>query len=164
MQNHYTDYIDNDALLVIGNRLLDKIVEVFAEEQAPLPARRYVTLGGQGETVHDADQVTVSWEQTYSGAPGEQSLSPVRRQMGRSAVFVCEIVRTIPGLTAKGGPPSVEAITAATNVQLKDAQLLFEAGLRAGELGSTEKCIIDVSAGKPQGLKQAILMNFIAAI
>lgn len=160
----YTDYIDNDALLVVGNRILEKIVEVYAEDGTPLPERRYVTLGGQGDTVHDAEQVTVSWEQSYTGAPGEQSLTPVRRMHGRSAVFVVEVVRTIPGLNSKGQPPSVEAITTTTQVQLRDAQLLFEAGLRAGELGSTGACIIDVSAGKPQGLKQAMLMNFIAAI
>lgn len=157
-------YHDLGAVGLLADRLLAKIVEVYAESETPLPARRYKTVGGQGDTVHDGEQVTVSWEQGYSGLPGAQSLTPVTRTEPRSAVYVAEIVRKIPGLSPKGLDPTPAAISAAADLQMKDAQLLMEAGMRTAEQGWNKKGIVDVSAGKPSGKVQAIILSLVVAL
>lgn len=156
--------MDPLAIYNISSLLLTNIQAVYVEYGISLPARQYITVGGQGETVHDSEQVTVSWEQAYSGLPGAQSLTPVNRDKPRSAVFVSEVVRTIPGLSPQAKPPKMEDITLASKTQMTDAQLLMEAGLRTAESGWFEYGIVDVSGGVPKGNLQAIILSLVAVI
>lgn len=167
--------LDPNEIVEIADHLLNTIVTTYGEHGVSLPESRYLAVGGQGTTVHEGEQVTVSFEQSYSGLPGMQAQEPVKCNSPRTAVFVIEIVRCIPSANTAAANPetpvpsrygevntgvrnlSPETHTAVAKAQMVDAMLLMDAGLRAGEttlVGS----ITDVSAGAPQGGYQAISM------
>lgn len=167
--------LDPNEISDIADHILNTIVTTYGEHEVDLPARRYLSVGGQGETVHDCEQVTVSFEQGYSGFPGNQAQEPVRCASPRTAVFVVEVVRAIPvSNTADANPAtpvpsrygqvvsgvellSPETLTDMARIQMVDAMLLMDAGLRAGETTMVGS-ITDISAGTPQGGYQAMVM------
>lgn len=167
---------DKDEFADVAEHLLNTIVNVYTENATSLPERRYLTVGSQGETVHDCEQVTVSFEQGYSGMPGNQAQEPAKCDEPRSGVYIVEVVRCLPlpntaasasetAIPARYGQTttgvsllSPEDQTTMAKVQMVDAMLLLEAGLRAGETNFTGS-LVDVSAGSPQGGYQAMIMT-----
>lgn len=167
--------LDPNEYADIADHILQTIVAVYAEHGIDLPARRYLSVGGQGSTVHDCEQVTVSFEQGYSGLPGNQAQEPVKCDTPRTGVYIIEVVRELAqpntsaanpatpvesryGQTVTGVqilPPDVQSDIA--RKQMVDAMLLMEAGLRAGQVDAYGS-LADVSAGQPQGNYQAMIL------
>lgn len=143
--------------------LLDAIRAAFARENVSLPTRQYLALGGRGETIHDCEQVTVSWEMSYTGLPGQQSQLPVTCDTVNSGVFVCELVRRLP-VSPNGGPIGPQVLTDSAVSRMKDAILLHQAGLDAIEMTAFGKGIVDVQAGTPQGDYQAVILSWIITL
>lgn len=170
----------------LAEHLLATINRVFAEEGVELPARQYYVIGGQGQTVHDEPQLTVSWDQAYSGLPGNEASIPARCDDIHTFSFVVEVVRPVTTVLNPEGAipaqpaglrkidgryageigtvsaPSPEDFMRESRIQMQDAVLLLKAGLLAGEATLTANSIVDVSAGVPQGHLQATIMNFTA--
>lgn len=176
-------------IIDVAEHLLATINRVFEEERVTLPARQYYVIGGQGQTVHDCEQLTISWDQTYSGLPGDEASQPVKCHSIHTASFVVEVVRQVNTVRSPDGSPIAGSTQAANmpgrygggvagnvdapspddfireaRTQMQDAVLLLRAGLLAGEATTGGSSIVDVSAGTPQGGYQAVIMNFTAAL
>lgn len=173
-----------DDIVELAEHILDTIREVFIQEEVDLPKRQYLAIGGQGDTVHDCEQLTISFEQSYSGLPGDQAQTPVKCDMPHSAVFIVELVRaiptansssstedtpTIPAATGryanvKVSAPDPDIMTQAARKQMIDARVLLKAGLTATDSRELVGGIADVSAGSPSGGYQAMIMSVITTI
>ncbi len=167
--------LDPNEYVDLADRILETVVATYADHEVELPTRRYLAVGGSGSTVHDCEQLTVSFEQGYSGLPGNQAQEPAKCAGPRSGVFVIEVVRALPlPNTTSSNPATTIPSRYGTDVmgvatlpadvqseiarkQMKDAMLLLDAGLRAGET-SLVGSLADVSAGAPQGGFQAITL------
>lgn len=167
--------LDSQEFVQIADHILNTVVATYADHGVDLPSRRYLAVGGQGETVHDCEQLTVSFEQGYSGLPGNQAQEPVKCASPRSAVFIVEVVRALPQPnTVQANPTTTvpsrygqvttgvqtldaETQSAIARKQMVDAMLLMDAGLRAGET-TISGSLADVSAGSPQGGYQAMTL------
>lgn len=167
--------LDPNEFAELADHILNTVVATYADHGVDLPQRRYLSVGGQGETVHDCEQVTVSFEQAYSGLPGNQAQEPVKCDGPRTGVYIVEVVRQLPlPNTAAANPGttvpsrygqvmgSVQMLPedVQTNIakkQMVDAMLLMDAGLRAGQTMMTG-ALADVSAGAPQGGYQAMTL------
>jgi hypothetical protein len=167
--------IDPNEFVETAEHILATIETVFAEHEVALPERRYLSVGGQGTTVHDGPQVTVTFEQGYSGRPGNQAQEPVRCDGPRTGVFVVEVVRPIPVANTPEATPATQIpsrygqvvsgvdtiepdkLTDVAKTQMKDAMILLDAGMRAADTG-IQGGICDVSAGQPQGGLQAMIL------
>lgn len=164
--------LDKLEFVELADIILNTVVATYADHGVELPTRRYLAVGGAGSTVHDCEQVTVSFEQGYSGLPGNQAMEPAKCGGPRSAVFVIEVVRALPlPNTTAANPTTPVQSRYGTEVsgvailpedvqsdvarkQMVDAMLLLDAGLRAGET-TVVGSLADVSAGQPQGGFQA---------
>lgn len=167
--------LDAQEFAQIADHILNTVVATYADHGVDLPARRYLAVGGQGSTVHDCEQVTVSFEQGYSGRPGAQAQEPVKCASLRTGVYLIEVVRAVPAPNTAAANPAtlvpsrygqvktgVEILpadvqSAFARKQMVDAMLLLDAGLRAGETTLTGS-LADVTAGQPQGGYQAMTL------
>lgn len=172
--------LDPNEFVEIADLILNTVVATYADHGVDLPARRYLAVGGQGDTVHDCEQLTVSFEQGYSGLPGNQAQEPVKCAGPRTGVYVVEVVRALPSPNTAAANPAtlvpsrygqevtgvailpVEVQSEMARRQMVDAMLLMDAGLRAGET-MTVGAMADVSAGSPQGLYQAMTLVITAS-
>ena len=171
--------LDKNEFVDIADHILNTVVATYADQEVALPERRYLAVGGQGDTVHDCEQVTVSFEQGYSGLPGNQAQEAVKSSDPRSAVFIVEVVRQLPLPNTLSANPnttvqsryasdmSVQVLpadvqSAIARRQMQDAAILMDAGLRAGETTMTG-ALADISAGSPQGGYQAMTMVITAS-
>lgn len=182
---------DVDDIIDMAEHLLETINRVYQEAGVALPELQYYVIGGQGQTVHDCEQVTVSWDQAYSGMPEAEASVPARCDQPHTARFVIEVVREVksarpyvdpntgqvvqPSLNrpaaygARGAQsqitkPDAESMKLESRQQMRDAVLLLRAGLVAGEGATTNTSIVDVSAGAPLGNYQAVIMNYTSAL
>lgn len=182
---------DVNDIIDMSTHLLATINRVYAAAGIAVPERQYYVIGGQGQTVHDCEQVTVSWDQAYSGLPGNEASIPARCDDIHTGSFIIEVVRrvntartpvdpmapataptgtaNIPGRWGGGVQGSPEIVTPENykyeaQIQMKDAILLLKAGLLAGEATLGNNAIVDVSAGSPQGGYQATIMNYTATL
>lgn len=180
-------------IIDMSEHLLATVNRVYQDAEIELPARQYYVIGGQGQTVHDCEQVTVSWDQTYSGIPQAEASIPSKCDDLHTASFIVEVVRkvntvrtfvdpatgqtvtpqaqskSLPGAYGGGGigkaeVPEVEDYKREAQVQMRDAVLLLQSGLLAGEATLLNSAIVDVSAGTPQGGYQAVIMHFVSAL
>ena len=167
--------LDPQEFADIADHILNTVVTTYAEHGISLPERRYLAVGGQGSTVHDCEQVTVSFEQGYSGRPGAQAQEPVKCNSLRTGVYVVEVVRALPQPNTSIANPATpvpsrfgqvttgveilpaEVQSAHARVQMVDAMVLLDAGIRAGETTLTGS-LADISAGQPQGAYQAMIL------
>lgn len=165
--------LDPNEFSEIADHILNTVIATYADHGIDLPERRYLAVGGQGDTVHDCEQLTVSFEQGYSGLPGNQAQEPVKCAAPRTAVFIVEVVRALPLPNTAAANPAVpyptrygaevtgvqvlpaEVQSTVARRQMVDAMLLMDAGLRAGETTMTGS-LADVTAGSPQGGFQAM--------
>lgn len=167
--------LDAQEYVQIADHILNTVVATYADHGVDLPARRYLAVGGQGSTVHDCEQLTVSFEQGYSGLPGTQAQEPAKCNTPRTGVYIVEVVRALPSPNTTDANPATmvpsrygqvatgvqvlpaEVQSAHARKQMVDAMLLLDAGLRAGETTITGS-VADVSAGQPQGGYQAMTL------
>lgn len=164
--------LEKNEFVEIADLILNTVVATYADQGVALPERRYLAVGGQGDTVHDCEQVTVSFEQGYSGLPGNQAQEPATANDPRTAVFIVEVVRQLPLPNTTSANPAttvqsryasdmrvqvlpVDVQSDIARKQMVDAMLLLDAGLRAGQT-TTTGALVDISAGSPQGGYQAI--------
>ena len=152
--------------------ILDELNLVYTQhtgEVSSLPTRQFIAIGGAQSQPHDCEQVTVSMEQTYVGLPGSPADGPARCDSPRSAVFFVEVVRKTltPQQTSRRGAAIPTSLTPAeenalAKIQMQDALLMLDAGLRVGDqyLGS----VADVSAGPESGGYQAMTMTVVTGI
>jgi hypothetical protein len=61
------------SLKVFLDKVLEKTIKVFEENNVPLPSRRFWTVG---EPAIDCEQLVVSFMQMYLGTPGDQAGTP----------------------------------------------------------------------------------------
>ena len=88
--------LEPHEFIEIADHILNTVVATYADHGVDLPVRRYLAVGGQGDTVHDCEQLTVSFEQGYSGLPGNQAQEPVKCNGPRTGVYIVEVVRALP--------------------------------------------------------------------
>lgn len=182
---------DVNDIIDMSEHLLEVINSVYQEANIEIPELQYYVIGGQGQTVHDCEQVTVSWDQTYSGLPEAEASIPAQCDQIHTARFVIEVVREVqtvrpyidpntglpvqptinrPAAYGRGAgsmkieKPDAELMKLEAQQQMRDAILLLKAGLLAGEGTTGNSSIVDVSAGAPSGNYQAVIMNFTAAL
>lgn len=167
-----------DDIFLYSQELLECIVQVYAESGVSLPEKRYTTVGGIGTTPHDCEQLTISWEQAYSGLPGDQSQELVACDGPVTSVFVVELVRCIPSdlnVVKRGARSTSATLTPevptetreqTSKTQMRDAYLLRTAGMNSSEspLIAHNGALVDASAGQPQGAYQAIIMTIAVGV
>lgn len=152
------------------NRILTQINNTYSTFGVELPTKQFFDLGGQGETPHDCEQVSVSFEQMYNGAVGNPDQTPTGCYAPRTATFVIEVVRCTPTLkrpTGRGGaliPPSVEELSEAVEIQTNDAWLLMDAGLTMAEEFSLAGGLADVLVSPESGGYQAVILNLVLSL
>lgn len=158
------------SIIDLMYKFLDTLNIVYSENQEPIPSRQFPDMGGQGETPHDCEQVSISLEQMYNGPPGNPAQVASRCDGPRTAVFVVELVRCMPTAKPAGRgsttlvPPTVDELTIAATQQSKDAWLLMDAALRCGESIDWLGSMADISFTSEQGGYQAVVLNWIVGI
>lgn len=184
---------DLNDIIDMSEHLLSEINRVYQEAGIAIPELQYYVIGGQGQTVHECEQVTVSWDQAYSGLPEAEASIPAVCDSPHTARFVIEVVREVKTLRPYIDPNTGQVVQASKNrpaaynrngvgpssmaeksdpelmklearQQMQDAVLLLRAGLEAGEATLTRTSIVDVSAGAPSGNYQAVIMNYTSAL
>jgi hypothetical protein len=150
---------DPQELIDAASRLLVAIENTFNTNGVDLPERRYITLGGPGSVAYDCAQLTVSWEQTYSGLPGQQQQVLSNCEGPRSGIFLVELVREIPVSQRADMPPEGFLIQEAAEGLMRDAALLYDGGMLATDDTVIGKGLVAVSAGMPAGALQSLIMT-----
>ncbi len=150
---------DLTELIDAASRILVAIENTFNTNSIELPERRYITIGGPGTVAYDCAQLTVSWEQTYSGLPGQQLQTLSNCDGPRSGIFLVELVRDIPVSQRADIPPEGFLIQEAAEGLMRDAALLYEGGMLAVSETVIEKGLVAVSAGSPAGAVQSLIMT-----
>lgn len=152
--------IDLTENIVAANNILTAVENTFNSEGIELPARRYVTLGGQGTVAYDCAQLTVSWERNYSGLPGMENPTISSCKGIHTGVFIVELVRDIPVSQNASIPPEPSLIQEAAEGLMRDAAVLYGAGSIAIEGNEIlDKGTINIVAGSPGGAVQSIIMT-----
>lgn len=142
-----------------ANILLENIKATFNEYGVSLPSRQYIDIGGQGDAPWDCEQLTVSWDGTVLGMPGNPVQELQRCTDPRTATFFTEIVRCKPGLKGRNGnaiPPNVEDLNKFSKEEMFDGELLYEASVRAATRSWGGKALISISSSTAQGDYQAV--------
>ena len=182
---------DLDDIVEMAEHLITTINNVYTQAGVDLPDLQYYCIGGQGQTVHDCEQLTVSWDQAYSGLPEAEASIPAQCNEIHTARFVIEVVREYSTMRpfidpntgqvvaptvnrpaaygARGAHTQIEKVDPEiakreARTQMNDAVLLLRAGLLAGEGTTANRSIVDVSAGPASGNYQAVIMNFTASL
>lgn len=182
---------DLNDIIDMAEHLIETINRVYQEAGVEIPDLQYYCIGGQGQTVHDCEQLTVSWDQAYSGLPEAEASIPARCDQVHTARFVIEVVREYSTIRPYVDPNTGQVVAPTANrpaayrnrtaqsqidkvdpeimkrearTQMQDAVLLLRAGLIAGEGTTTNNAVVDVAAGPPSGNFQAVIMNFTAGL
>jgi hypothetical protein len=111
---HLTDMMDG---------ILDRVEAVFQSYNVNLPSRRYWMIG---EPAIDCEQVVISFNQMYLGAPGDEASQPQRCNVPRSATVTIYISREVATVGVNGRPPSPEKIQQTSSRSTVDAWVLME--------------------------------------
>lgn len=152
----------------LAQHVLNTLITEFAEQEVDLPSLRYITAGAR--PAHLCEQLTVSFEQAYSGLPGDQAQTAVQCNSPQSAVFSVELVRCVPTGTQRGRStpiPVAEDGAEQTQSALKrmhDAQILMDGGMKAFKSQWSQSGIADVSVGAPEGGFQSVVLSVILPI
>lgn len=143
--------------------LLDTTVDIFESANMPLPAKQFWTMGQPSQ---DTEQVTVSFVQSYLGAPGDEASTPQRCEAPRTIVVAITIARCIP-IGVNGKPPRPEKLQEFAQQQAIDAWLLID-NLQQyntwGELPVGPGVIATIDVPEPQGGMQAVNMTLTLAV
>jgi hypothetical protein len=79
-----------------------------------------------GEPAIDCEQVVISFNQMYLGAPGDEASQPQRCNVPRSATVTIYISREVATVGVNGRPPSPEKIQQTSSRSTVDAWVLME--------------------------------------
>lgn len=141
--------------------ILQTVENVFNQYGVELPARKYITVGALGSVAYDCEQLTVSWQESYNGLPGNPQIGVIRKECAtfHSGVFIVELVRPIPISRNPDIPPEPALIEEAARSYMRDISLMKEAGNIAAEDSLTQGGTISISAGDPAGGMQSIIMT-----
>lgn len=142
-----------DDLWQLAVRLLAKVGEIFAQCGVPLPDRQYIALASPAQ---DCEQVTVAWQQSYIGPPGDEASAPQRCESPRSAVFQVVITRCIPVADDRNRAPKVDALTESSKALMQDAWLLLTS---VNAMDDYLGVIATVEAGEAQGGLQSVILT-----
>ncbi len=156
----FNEIPDTEIIFEIMQDVIDSIVAVYSDADVTIPARNIIAAG---PTVHDCEQLSITFEQMYSGGPGDQAEQPVRCESPRSVVLTVQLVRCIPTPVGRGQAPSPEAMATSTSQLLKDVWLLMDgvmASRAAGYLGA----LADISVTPPDGAYQAVVANLVVGV
>jgi hypothetical protein len=158
--------VSEDALNLkyMMDGILEKVCTVFQSYNVQLPARRYWTLGSPAI---DCDQVVVSFNGMYLGAPGSQVGDPQRCNMPRTATVTITVARNVPVVGQNGRPPAPEKIELASTVSAIDAWVLMESlnlfdQWNDGSYGLGVIATVDVA--EPEGGFQIVSMDLTLAV
>jgi hypothetical protein len=153
--------VDLLELKTAATKILETIENVFNMYGVVLPARKYTTVGAIGSVAYDCEQLTVSWQESYSGLPGNPQIGIIRRECAtfHTGVFIVELVRPIPVSLNADIPPEPFLIQEAADALMQDVVLLKEAGEIAAEDSLTQGGTISITAGDPAGGMQSIVMT-----
>jgi hypothetical protein len=158
--------VSNDALNLkyMMDGILEKVCTVFQSYNVQLPARRYWTLGSPAI---DCDQLVVSFNSMYLGAPGSQVGEPQRCHMPRTATVTITVARNVPVVGQNGRPPSADKIELASAVSAIDAWVLMESlnlfdQWNDGSYGLGVIATVDVA--EPEGGFQIVSMDLTLAV
>lgn len=161
------DVSEKDAIGNTLDRIRDTIEGAYEQANVPLPERRYIYFGTEGETVHDCEQLTISLAQIYQGLVGEQGALPAVCETPITGVFIIEVVRCVPDrLRKRPGQktqvPFPEDLSMNAKAQGIDAYLLMLAGLTVGEpFGGS---LVNITAGPSDGGYQAVVLELATLI
>jgi len=158
--------VSSDALHLknMMDGILERVCTVFQSYNVQLPARRYWTLGAPAI---DCDQVVVSFNGMYLGAPCSQVGEPQRCHMPRTATVTITIARGVPVVGQNGRPPAAEKIEMASSVSAVDAWVLMESlnlfdQWDDGSYGLGVIATVDVA--EPEGGFQIVNMDLTLAV
>jgi hypothetical protein len=117
--------ISDDALNLkkMMDGVLDRVITIYQSYNVPLPERRYWTFG---DPVVDCEQVVVSFNQMYLGAPGLPVSSPQRCHMPRTATITIGVARSVPISGVNGRPPSPDKIEQSAYISAVDSWVLMQ--------------------------------------
>lgn len=136
-----------DVLWKLAELVLREITGRWPVEDDALPARQYVTIGGDTAVVWDAEQLTVSINRTFGhiGDVGVENWTPTGVDVWwmRAAVVDITLIRKHPNLDAAATSPSPDALSAAARRIMLDAQGMLN-------------CIIDAQKDSPDMLARAV--------
>lgn len=158
------------TIIDVMERILDGVRTEFMINGIDLPSKQFFDMGGTGETPHDCEQVSVSFEQMYTGTPGNPEQVPTKCNGPRSAVFVIEIVRCTPtaapisNRSSKPLAPTEAQLNTSATAQAKDAYILMDAGLNVAESLNYLGGLADISVSPEDGGFQAIVMTLIVGL
>lgn len=130
----------------VARFVMEKIVETYATHGKSLPTYRLITIGS---VAVDTELVAVMFGQVYTGTPGNEMNSPMRRETPRSCSMNIELWRNTPSLSDDGVDPGAAEQSVASEVIMDDAWLLLEAAYAADQMGVG--VIANVTVMEPQG-------------
>jgi hypothetical protein len=121
----YINNVNNEALNLktFMDRVLDKIVETYAQYNVPLPTRQFWTMG---DPAIDCEQLCVSFVQMYLGLPGDEASQPQRCTQPRTAVLTVFLSREIPVVGSNGKAPTADKIQEGSQIAAVDAWMFME--------------------------------------
>jgi len=146
--------------------ILERVENVYASYNVPIPARRYWTMG---MPAIDCEQLVVHFMQAYLGAPGAQDSTPNRCNIVRSATIAISIARQLPVVVTQGTkPPSPEKISAGSEISAVDAWVLLQS-LNLFDMWEPQGVygpgvIATVESGDPEGGFRVVTMQLTMAI
>jgi|TARA_B110000977_G_scaffold200698_1_gene292193 hypothetical protein len=103
--------------------VLERVQTVFQSYNVELPNRRYWMMSTPAV---DCEQLVVSFQQMYLGAPGAEVGEPQRCNVPRSASIAITISRATPVVSQNGRPPTPNQIEAASEFLAVDSWVLME--------------------------------------
>jgi hypothetical protein len=121
----YINRVNTEALNLktFMDKVLDKIVETYADYNVPLPTRQFWTMG---DPAIDCEQLCVSFVQMYLGLPGDEASQPQRCTQPRTAVLTVFLSREIPVVGSNGKAPTAEKIQEGSEIAAVDAWMFME--------------------------------------
>jgi len=138
--------------------VLDRVRQVYASYNVPLPARQYWTFG---EPAYDCEQVVVSFINLYLGPPGDEANRPVKCNQPRTAVVRISVVRqTVVQQGTKA--PKAQDIEDSARWQALDAWILIESNQlfdNWDEFANGPGVIATITAGTASGGYQEVSMQ-----
>lgn len=103
--------------------VLERVKNVYQSYNVPLPSRTYWTMA---QPAVDCEQLVVTFNQMYLGAPGSQISEPQRCNVPRSVTLSVSVSREIAVVGANGRPPSAEKIEQTSASSAVDAWVLMD--------------------------------------
>lgn len=153
--------IELDRTINAANAILVAIENTFNTNSVVLPDRQYIAAGAAGSVAYDCEQLSISWEQNYTGKPGNPNLEASRCAGFRSGSFIVELVRPTPISFNADIPPEAHLIQEAAEGIMRDAELLYNAGVLVAETHNDilDGGIVAVTVSAPAGGYQALVMT-----